>query len=117
MTLTLLPLIAAAALAAASELARALPVIVAETPDAVELRIRLPEDVDPGSVEVRLDGTQATVLARDGSGRELRSKVVQLERPAVEEGAVARYEDGWLAVTLQRRSSREASEWPAVSAP
>jgi HSP20 family molecular chaperone IbpA len=86
-----------------------LRVVAAETPDAVHLRIPPSPDIDPGSVEVRLDGRQLTVLARTASGEQVRSETLTFHEPPVEEGATADYEpDGWLAITL-RKSRRSVA--------
>jgi HSP20 family molecular chaperone IbpA len=83
-----------------------LPVYVKETPSQAELQIQLPATVDPGSVEVQLVGREVTVVARDSkTGREVRSRTLRLEGPAVESGALAEYEgEGWLAVKLPKRT-------------
>ena len=82
-----------------------LPVLVTETPRAVRLRIQLPEDVDPGSVEVQLAGREVAVVARSASGEQLRSETQRLSEPAVEDGAQADWEpDGTMTITLPRAS-------------
>jgi len=48
-------------------------VSVSETPDAVLLHIRVPGDVEPGSVEVRFAERNTVVVARDAMGRPIRS--------------------------------------------
>jgi len=55
-----------------------LPVLVTETPGMVRLQVLLPEDVPPGSVEVRLAGRKVVVLARGIDGRQLRSRSLRL---------------------------------------
>ena len=80
-----------------------LPVLVIETPGAVRLRVQLPEDVEPGSVEVQLAGSEVAVVARSASGEQLRSESHRLTEPAVEDGAEADWEaDGSLTITLPR---------------
>jgi HSP20 family molecular chaperone IbpA len=80
-----------------------LRVLVSETPETVRLRVLLPDDVPPGSVEVRLNGRKVIVLARTTGGRRLRSRSLQLSEEVVEEGAEADYEaDGSLVITLKR---------------
>ena len=74
----------------------------AESPEGVELRVFLPEGVDPGSVRVQLAGRRIVVVARDAAGRHLRSRPVTVDTPVVEEGADAAWEgDGWLTITLR----------------
>jgi len=80
-----------------------LPVLVTETPGEVRLHVQLPEDVDPGSVEVQLAGREVAVVARSTSGEQLRSEPHRLTEPAVEEGAEADWEpDGSVTITLPR---------------
>ena len=80
-----------------------LPVVVEESPEGVRLRIRIGEHVDPGSVEVALDGARASVAAREvATGRRLCSGDLWLRVGVVEEKPVADYEDGWLTITLSR---------------
>jgi len=80
-----------------------LPVLVSETPGMVRLRVLLPEDVPPGSVEVRLAGRKVVVLARGIDGRQLRSRSLRLADAPVEGGAQADYQpDGSLTITLQK---------------
>ena len=74
-----------------------------ETPGAVRLRVQLPEDVEPGSVEVQLAGREVAVVARSASGEQLRSESHRLTEPAVEDGAEADWEpDGSVTITLPR---------------
>jgi len=80
-----------------------LPVLVSETPATVRLRVLLPHNVPPGSVEVRLNGRKVIVLASTVGGRRLRSRSLRLSEEATEEGAAADYEaDGSLTITLQK---------------
>src|SRR5205823_4121750 len=65
-----------------------LPVLVTETPGMVRLQVLLPEDVPPGSVEVRLAGRKVVVLARGIGGRQLRSRSLRLADAPVEGGAI-----------------------------
>ena len=83
-----------------------LPVYVKETPSQAELQIQLPATVDPASVEVLLVGREVTIVARDTkTGREVRSRTLRLDGPAIENGALAEYEgEGWLAVRLPKRT-------------
>src|SRR5207247_89037 len=69
--------------------AAALAVSVSETPDAVLLRIGAPRDVEPESVEVQFAGRETVVLARDATGRPIRSQPLRLPEPVVEEAAHA----------------------------
>jgi hypothetical protein len=81
----------------------ALPVLVTETANTVRFQVLLPEDVPPGSVEVRLAGRKAIVLAQGTDGRQLRSRSLRLSHAAVDDGAQADYEpDGSLTITLQK---------------
>jgi hypothetical protein len=76
---------------------------VVETEDRVEVHVRLPERVDPASLEVRLSGREVLVLARDQEGRRFRTPVLHLGSAAVEENASAFDEGGgWITVTLRR---------------
>ena len=84
----------------------ALTVSVSETPDAVLLHIRASRDVEPGSVEVRVAGRKAVVLARDAEGRAVRSQPLRLPEPVVEEGSSADYyADGALVVTFRKQAA------------
>ena len=86
--------------------AAALAVSVSETPDAVLLRV--PGDVEPGSVEVRFAGRKTVVLARDAMGRPIRSQPLRLPEPVVEEGASADYDgDGALVMTLRKQAAAQ----------
>ena len=77
---------------------------VSDTPDAVRLRIQASGDVEPGSVEVRVAGRKAVVLARDAEGRAIRSQSVRLPTPVVEQEASAAYDaDGTLVITLPKQ--------------
>src|SRR6266403_4995670 len=80
-----------------------LPLLVTETPGMVRLRVLLPEDVPPGSVEVQLAGRNVVVIAQGSGGRRLRSRSLWLSKAAVEDGAQADYEsDGSLTITLRK---------------
>ena len=82
-----------------------LPVLVEEGKRNVRLRIRVGEDVDPGSVEVELDGAHVSIAASaPGTDRKLCSEDLRLRSPVVEERPVADYADGWLTITLSRVS-------------
>ena len=86
-----------------SDAASRLPVFVTETPGAVRLRVQLPDDVEPGSVEVQLAGREVAVIARSATGEQLRSEPQHLAEPAVEDGAQADWEpDGSVTITLPR---------------
>ena len=77
-------------------------VIVEEDADTVSVWIALPPTVDPASVEVQLAGRWVAVRARDDAGRTLRSPPLRARDAVTEEGAAARYEGSWLAITLQK---------------
>ena len=80
-----------------------LPVQVTETPQEIRLRVFLPQDVPPGSVEVQLAGRDVAVIAQGNGGRQLRSRSLWLSETAVEDGAQADYEpDGSLTITLRK---------------
>ena len=81
---------------------RELPVAMTETPAAVRLEIALPEDVEPGSVEVELAGRDVAVVAHNARGEQIRSQPLHLSEPAVEDGVRADYEAGSLVVTLPK---------------
>jgi len=88
----------------------ALAVSASETPDAIVLRIEVSGDVEPGSVEVRFAGREAVVLARDGEGRPVRSALLRLAGPVIEEGASAGYgADGALVMTLRKRATGQGA--------
>jgi HSP20 family molecular chaperone IbpA len=81
----------------------AIPVYVRETPASVRLTIHLPEGVEPDSVDVQLADRTVIVVARDATGREIRSSALHLEEPATEEGTTAQQEGGgWITVTLPK---------------
>ena len=81
-------------------------VIVEDDVDTVSVWIDLPPTVDPGSVEVQLAGRVVAVRARDDAGRTLRSAPLRVREPVTEEGAAARYEGAWLAITLRKDLSQ-----------
>ena len=81
-------------------------VIVEEDADTVSVWIALPPTVDPGSVEVQLAGRFIAVRARDDAGRTLRSAPLRVREAVTEEGAAARYEGTWLAITLRKDLSQ-----------
>ena len=84
----------------------ALATSVCETPDVVRLRILASGDVDPGSVEVRFLGRQATVRARGADGRVIRSEPFRLPARIVEVGSSAEYDaDGALVMTFRRHAT------------
>jgi hypothetical protein len=82
-----------------------LRVVVSEAPGTVRLTIALTEDVDPGSVEVQIEGRTIVVVARDAGGRPVRSRPLRPVQEAVEEGAEATWDaDGRsLTITLTAR--------------
>ena len=83
----------------------ALDVTVAETPEAVEVRVFLASDLDPGSVELQLDERQVVVVARDATGQRRRSRPFRVSAPMVEGDSRADYgADGWLTVTVPKRA-------------
>jgi hypothetical protein len=85
-----------------------LPVVVEEGQENVRLRIRLGEAVDPGSVEVDLDGPRVNVAAREPeSGRRMCSGDLWLRVAVVEETPLADFHDGWLTITLLRARGGE----------
>jgi len=82
----------------------ALPVQVTETPATVRLRVLLPDNVPPGSVEVQLAGRKVVVLARTVHGKRIRSRALRLSEEAVEDDAEADFSpDGSLTITLQKK--------------
>jgi HSP20 family molecular chaperone IbpA len=89
-----------------------LPVFVVETPAEVRLRLRLPSGIDPGSLDVVLNGRRVRVLAREaGTNRRVRSRELRLKAPAIEQGADAEYgADGWITVRLRRPPSRSPTD-------
>jgi len=81
-----------------------LDVSVSETADAVEVRVFLAADLDPGSVEVQLGDRQVVVVARDADGRRRRSRPIPVSDPLEEGDSRADYgPDGWLTVTVPKR--------------
>ena len=89
----------------ASKPAPALPVEVTETPATVRLRVLLPDDVPPGTVEVQLAGRKVVVLARTVHGKRVRSSSLRLSEEAVEDDAEADFApDGSLTITLQKKT-------------
>jgi HSP20 family molecular chaperone IbpA len=89
-----------------------LSVAVVETSEEVRLRLRVPMGIDPGSLDVILNGRRVRVLAREaGTNRRIRSRELRLKAPAVEEGADAEYgADGWVTVRLRRPPSRSPTD-------
>ncbi len=86
---------------------RPLHVEVRDGPAAVHLRIRLPADVDPGSVEILLSGDAVTILAREvTTGRRAYEQRVQIPGAPVRETGVTADSEGieWLRVTLPRQA-------------
>jgi hypothetical protein len=89
----------------------ALAVSVSETREAVLLHIQASGDVEPGSVEVRFAHRKTVVLARDAEGRSIRSQLVRLPEPVVEEGSSADYDaDGALVMTLRKQATAQDAE-------
>ena len=85
-----------------------LPVVVEEGQQEVRLRIRVGEEVDPGSVEVELDGSRVSVAASPpGTDRRRCSRDLQLRSAVVEEQTLADYQNGWLTITLSRARERD----------
>ncbi len=89
---------------APTELRRLLRVEVYEGAAAVHLRIRVPADVDPGSVEILLSGTDLTIYARDAAtGRRSYERRLVLTGMVRETGVRAESEGSqWLRVVLPR---------------
>src|SRR5215831_15583080 len=84
-------------------LATVLPVETHESAESVRLRIRLPPEIEPDSVELELKGREVVVRARSSGGGDLRSGVIVLDEAPTEDGADAQLEDdGLLVVTLQK---------------
>ena len=81
-------------------------VIVEDDAETVSVWIDLPPTVDPASVEVQLAGRVVAVRARDDAGRTLRSAPLRAREALTEEGAEARYEGAWLAITLRKDPSQ-----------
>jgi len=97
-------LLAAVLLAAPVDHGR-IAVVVHETAAGARLRIHLPRDADPGSVEVQLDARTVRVVAADAGGKRLASEPIVLRHAVVESGATADYDgDGWLVIILRRAS-------------
>jgi hypothetical protein len=99
---------AIAATAAAAPIERApgaaLDVTVSETAEAVEVRVFLASDLDPGSVEVQLGDRQVVVVARDADGHRRRSRPITVSAPLEEGDSRADYgPDGWLTVKVPKR--------------
>lgn len=93
----------------------ALAVSVSETAEAVLLHIRASGDVEPGSVEIRLERDNAVVVARDSENRAIRSQLTRLPAPVLEEGSTAYYEDdGALVMTLRKESPPETRSLRAI---
>jgi hypothetical protein len=87
----------------------ALEVSVSETSHAVLLHIQASQDVEPGSVEIRLAGPKTVVLARDAEGRPIRSQLLRLPESVIEEGASAVYDaNGALVMTLRKQPETSA---------
>jgi hypothetical protein len=87
-----------------TELRRPLRVVVYEGALDVRLRIRLPADVDPGSVEIMLSGSDLTIYARDSTtGRRAYERRLVLNGAVRETGVRAESEGShWLRVVLPR---------------
>jgi HSP20 family molecular chaperone IbpA len=83
-----------------------LTVVVEEGAEQVRLRVRVGMRIDPGSVEVDLDGRRISVSAREPDGERVCSGDLWVREPAVEEGSLADYEDGWLTITLAKEQAR-----------
>jgi hypothetical protein len=79
-----------------------LPVVVSERPGVVRLRVLLPDDVPPGSIEVQVAGRSVVVLGQTVGGGQRRSRLLRVSQAVVEEGAQAALEsDGSLTVILR----------------
>ena len=83
---------------------RPLRVEVTEHTSEVVLRIRMPMDADPGSVEVLLSGSDVTIRARElGAGRRRYQQRVSLSGPVSEHDVTAETEGlEWLRIVLPR---------------
>lgn len=69
----------------------------------MRLRVAVPAGVDPDSLEIRLDGLSVTVLARDVSGRRVRSSPIVLrEAPSETEARAIRRPDGTVTIVLPK---------------
>jgi hypothetical protein len=80
----------------------ALAVAVDERPGVVRLRVALPDDVPPESVEIQVDGRDVMVLMEDVAGRPRHAQSLRLSRAVVVRDAEANYaDDGLLTVTLR----------------
>jgi len=106
MTRGIVLLIAVLATALARAEPTAMPVVVIETAATVELRIRLGERIDPGSVEVEIAGRAVTIRARDAAGgNRVYERRFIMHEPVVEEHAAAQYDGtAWLTVVLRKQS-------------
>lgn len=93
-----------------TEARRPLRVEVYEGTSDVRLRIRLPADVDPGSVEILLAGTDLTIYARDSTtGRRAYERRLVLNGLVRETGVRAESEGSqWLRVVLPRLGAPRA---------
>ena len=97
-------LLLAIALSPVRASAASLPVVVVETPTTVELRLRMEERIDPGSVEVEIAGRTVTVHARDArSGEPVYERRLRVREPVMEEDAAAEYDGKWLTVVLRKQ--------------
>jgi hypothetical protein len=93
-----------------TEARRPLRVEVSEGAQNVSLRIRLPADVDPGSVEILLSGSDLTIYARDAiTGHRAYERHLILNSAVRETGVRAETEGRhWLRVVLPRISGPRA---------
>ena len=87
-----------------------MPVVVVETSTTVELRVRVGERIDPGSVEVEIAGRTVTVRARDAAGGDrVYERRFVVHQPVIEEQAAAEYDGAeWLTVVLRKQSPAPA---------
>ena len=83
-----------------------MPVVVVETSTIVELRVRIGDRIDPGSVEVEIADRTVTIRAHDAAGgNHVYERRFVVHEPVVEEHAAAEYDGaGWLTLVLRKQS-------------
>lgn len=90
-----------------------LAVSVSQVPDAVRLRIQVSGAIEPGSLELRLEGRTVVALARSPDGRPIQSQPSRLPAPVAEDGATAEYDgDDVLVMTLRTENASRADAPP-----
>jgi len=83
-----------------------MPAVVVERSTTVEVRVRMEDRIDPGSVEVEIAGRTVTIRARDVAGGDhVYERRFVVHEPVIEEHAAAEYDsEGRLTIVLRKQA-------------